>query len=56
MVWKKVVSPVKTGVQGIYKYLKRLDSGRCDSKPSFRRNDDLQPLSTFYEFIKIQSL
>ncbi len=27
--------------RGIQKVLKKLDSGRCDSKPSLRRNDDL---------------
>jgi len=34
----KFVTPVKTGVQG---YQDLLDSGRCDSKPSLSRNDDL---------------
>jgi len=33
MVSQKVVTPVKTGVQDVYKFLKLLDSG-------FRRNDD----------------
>jgi hypothetical protein len=33
MVWQKVVSPVKAGVQCFYNYPKLLDSG-------FRRNDD----------------
>jgi hypothetical protein len=41
----KVVTPVKTGVQGIYKPLKILDSG-------FRRNDRIWPFQTFYETIK----
>jgi hypothetical protein len=36
---------VKTGVQGIYKHLKILDSG-------FRRNDGKGYFQTFYEFIK----
>jgi hypothetical protein len=29
MVLKKGVTPVKTGVQRVYKVLKRLDSGAC---------------------------
>jgi hypothetical protein len=33
MVSKKIVTPVKTGVQRFYNYLKRLDSG-------FSRNDE----------------
>jgi hypothetical protein len=41
---QKVVSPVKTGVQGISKSMKELGSG-------FRRNDDHWPFSTFYDFI-----
>jgi hypothetical protein len=41
----KVVTPVKTGVQGIYKLLKILDSG-------FRRNDGKGHFQTFYEVIK----
>jgi hypothetical protein len=45
----KVVSPVKTGVQCFYNYLKLLDSG-------FRRNDDISLFSTFYDFIKQKSL
>jgi hypothetical protein len=32
MILQKVVTPVETGVQGICKFLKELDSG-------FRRND-----------------
>ena len=40
----KVVTPVKTGVQGIYNYSKRLDSG-------FRRNDRKVYFLTFYETI-----
>jgi len=42
--FSKVVTPVKTGVQGLCKALKRLDSG-------FRRNDEKRVLSTFYELI-----
>jgi hypothetical protein len=41
----KVVTPVKTGVQCFRNYLRSLDSG-------FRRNDDHQPLSTIYNFIR----
>jgi hypothetical protein len=42
---QKVVTPVKTGVQRIYKYLaKHLDSG-------FRRNDENLSFHVFYEFI-----
>jgi hypothetical protein len=41
----KVVTPVKTGVQGIHDALKTLDSG-------FRRNDGTGAFSTFYERIK----
>jgi len=40
----KVVTPVKTGVQGTYVWWKELDSG-------FRRNDGKPPLWTFYEII-----
>ena len=42
----KVVTPVKTGVQRIYNYLKRLDSG-------FRRNEGKQHFKTFYETINL---
>ena len=42
----KVVTPVETGVQRIYNYLKRLDSG-------FRRNDEKPHFQTFYEVIKL---
>ena len=38
---------MKTGVQGFHSYLRLLDSG-------FRRNDDLEPFSTFYDFIIIE--
>ncbi len=41
---QKVVTPVKTGVQSLRKWLNRLDSG-------FRRNDEKWYFSTFYEFI-----
>jgi len=44
MVSEKVVTPVKTGVQRTYNYLKRLDSG-------FRRNDSKAYFLTFYEYI-----
>jgi len=37
---------VKTGVQGIYKYLKILDSG-------FRRNDEKGYFQTFYAIINL---
>jgi len=40
---------VKTGVQRIDNYLKRLDSG-------FRRNDGKQHLNTFYEIVKYDSI
>jgi hypothetical protein len=40
----KVVTPVKTGVQGIYNYSKPLDSG-------FRRNDGKNNFQTFEESI-----
>jgi len=40
---------VKTGVQGIYKLLKRLDSG-------FRRNDGKPHFQTFYEIINFRAL
>ena len=43
MFSQKVVSPVKTGVQSFYNCFKPLDSG-------FRRNNELEPFSTFYEF------
>ena len=39
---------MKTGVQGVYKALKTLDSG-------FRRNDGKRPFSTFYECIRIRT-
>jgi hypothetical protein len=42
---QKVVTSVKTGVQGIHKHLKILDSG-------FRRNDGKEPFQTFYEAAK----
>jgi hypothetical protein len=44
MVSQKVVPPVETGVQTIYNFLKRLDSG-------FRRNDEKSKFQTFYEII-----
>ena len=44
MAKQKVVTPVKTGVQSIYKPLKRLDSG-------FRRNDGKQHFKIFCEII-----
>jgi len=40
MVSNKVVTPVETGVQKIYNYLKGLDSG-------WRRNDRKTPSQTF---------
>jgi len=43
MASEKVVTPVKTGDQGIHKLLKILDSG-------FRRNDEKRHFRTFYEF------
>jgi len=46
---KKVVTPVKTGVQRISNYLKEMDSG-------FRRNDEKTKITTFYEFINLFSL
>jgi hypothetical protein len=45
MFSQKVVTPVETGVQRIFKFLKKLDSG-------FRRNDGKPHFLTFYEFIK----
>jgi len=42
MISQKVVTPVKTGVQGVYKLLKLLDSG-------FRRNDEKLHFQSFYE-------
>jgi len=45
MVSQKIVSSVKTGVQGFHNYLKLLDSG-------LRRNDKFEAFSTFYETIK----
>jgi len=48
MILQKVVTPVETGVQGIYKPLKILDSG-------FRRNDEKGHFQTFYETIKLGS-
>jgi hypothetical protein len=45
---QKVDTPVTTGVQRIYKYLKELDSG-------FRRNDERARITTFYEAIKIKN-
>jgi hypothetical protein len=47
MVSEKVVTPVKTGVQGIYKILKILDSG-------FRRNDEKPQIQAFYEIGKFE--
>ena len=41
---RKVVTPVKTGVQKKSNYLKKLDTG-------FRRYDDKTVLSTFYDVI-----
>jgi hypothetical protein len=54
MLSSKVVTPVETGVQRIFKYLESLDSG-------FRRNDGNASFKTFCENIKpetffIQSL
>ena len=43
----KVVTPVKTGVQGFRNMLKYLDSG-------FHRNDDFWAFSTFDESIKVR--
>ncbi|MFO7971735.1 MAG: hypothetical protein R6U40_08290 [Desulfobacterales bacterium] len=43
---QKVVTPVKTGVQMIYNFLKRLDSG-------FRRNDKKRCFGTFCETINV---
>ncbi|MDI6754227.1 MAG: hypothetical protein QME78_07510 [Thermodesulfobacteriota bacterium] len=40
---------MKTGVQGIYKHLKILDSG-------FRRNDGKGHFQTFYDFITLDRL
>jgi hypothetical protein len=48
MVSKEVVIPVETGVHGIYKSLKILDSG-------FRRNDGKERFQTFGEIIRIRS-
>ena len=45
----KVVTPVKTGVQGIYKSLEILDSG-------FRRKDGRPQFQTFYKIIKVRFL
>jgi len=42
----RIGSRAGSGVQGIYKYLKILDSG-------FRRNDEKGYFLTFYEFIKV---
>jgi hypothetical protein len=39
---------VETGVQTIYNYLKRLNSG-------FRRNEEKPHFQTFYEIIKLES-
>ena len=47
MVSKKVVTPVKTGVQRACSSLKELDSG-------FRRNDRKVCFPTFFEFIKVE--
>jgi hypothetical protein len=44
MLSQKVVSPVKTGVQSLYNYIKSLDSG-------LRRNDEKMNLETFCECI-----
>ena len=44
MIWQKVVTPVKTGVQIVYNHWKKLDSG-------FRRNDGKTNFKTFYEAI-----
>ena len=46
MVSQEVVTPVKTGVKGIYNYSKKMDSG-------FRRNDGKTDFWTFYETIKL---
>jgi len=46
MCSKKVVTPVKTGVQVFCKCSKNLDSG-------FRRNDDKGALRGFYGFVQI---
>jgi len=45
MVSQKVVTPVKTGVQGIYNCCKELDSG-------FRRNDGKTYFLTFCQIVK----
>jgi hypothetical protein len=47
MVSYKIVTPVETGVQKIYNYLKELDSG-------FRRYDSPKSFQTFYEFILLE--
>ena len=49
MISPKVVTPVKTGVQGIYNDLKILDSG-------IRRNDEKGYFQTFCETIEDDSL
>ena len=46
MISEKVVTPVKTGVQGAFNLLKLLDSG-------FRRNDEKLYFQSFYEIIKV---
>ncbi len=48
---QKVVTPVKTGVQMLYNFLKRLDSG-------FRRNDGLQlrKKTVFYYFLRVHQI
>ena len=43
----ETIVPVKTGVYGVYKYLKLLDSG-------FRRNTEKPHFQSFCEFIKIR--
>jgi epoxyqueuosine reductase len=49
MASQKVVSPAKAGVQCFCNYLTFLDSG-------LRRNDDVWPFSTFYDYIKFRSM
>jgi hypothetical protein len=47
MFLQKVVSPLETGVQKIYNWVKELDSG-------FRRNDEKPHFLPSYEFINIR--
>ena len=44
---------MKTGVQSLFNYLNRLDSGACPGPRSgVRRNDKKWDFSTFYETVK----